>query len=78
MAGHDLRAVSSVQVQLAGWLVAVAVVKAQVNCARRRQAFYGGWLGYDSLGEEPCATVAWSLQKPHGAVCKERNSHGAF
>jgi len=35
-------------------------------------------LGCGSLGEEPCVTVTWSLQKLAGAICEERNSNGDF
>jgi len=35
-------------------------------------------LSCGSLGDEPCATVVWSLQKPPGAICEEINLNGAF
>jgi len=38
----------------------------------------GNQLGCGSLGEEPCETVIWSLQKLPGAICEVRNSNGAF
>ena len=38
----------------------------------------GGPLSCGFLGEQPCLTVIWSLQMLPGAICKERNSNGAF
>jgi len=38
----------------------------------------GSQLDCGSVGEEPCATVVWSLQKLPGTICEESNSNGAF
>ena len=37
-----------------------------------------GRLDCSSLGEEPCVTFVWSLQKLPGAICEERNSNRSF